>query len=619
MFETLSKTFYIIGNLRRQFFVALFLFFIVTIIDSLGIGLLQPFVSLVSKQPSGINQWIIGKFANVGIVDTKHIILIYGVSLLAIFAIQFVLYFWCQWKITKFVSGSRADLIRQLMHAYLYAPYTFHLSKNSASIITHVVNETLSYSIFLTSFLKIATSSMVLLVMFILLFFVDANLLTLIGLMIFPPIAFSIYFGPRVKSWGKAMVLTTQKIIKLINHSIGGIKDTRVIGAEAYFERLITHEAAQLAKYSTRVSIWREFPASSIRFSLIALIIVVALVTTFFPSQGQDSNAGILTVFAVASLRILPSANFIINSYSTMKQASFSIETVYCDLQEIKAMGATSESQGIGVLGHDSPSQALGAAVTMSLKQELTLENLTYRYPGASRDSLQGINLTVKKGESVAFIGKSGAGKTTLVDVILGLLSATSGDIQVDGQSVYEDLRAWQNNVGYIPQAIFLTDEPLRQNIAFGVPASEIDEARIQKAVQTAQLTELVAQLPEGLDTLVGERGVRLSGGQRQRVGIARALYHERDVLVLDEATSALDTETEKLVTEAIASLSGTKTLFIIAHRLSTVEMCDRLYLLDQGRIVKSGTFAEVVVSQEAANYRTEMTATADEVESASA
>jgi ABC-type multidrug transport system fused ATPase/permease subunit len=240
----------------------------------------------------------------------------------------------------------------------------------------------------------------------------------------------------------------------------------------------------------------------------------------------------------------------------------------------------------------------------LPFQDELVIDNVFYRYPNTTMDSLQGINLRVKKGESVAFIGKSGAGKTTLVDVILGLLEATSGDIRVDGQSIYQNLRAWQNNLGYIPQSIFLTDESLKQNIAFGVPVAAIDDARIQKAIVAAQLTDLVAQLPQGLDTPVGERGVRLSGGQRQRVGIARALYHERDVLVLDEATSALDTDTEKLVTEAIASLSGSKTLFIIAHRLSTVEKCDRLYLLDQGKIVKSGTYAEVVASQEATKYQ---------------
>ncbi|MFM6898570.1 MAG: ATP-binding cassette domain-containing protein, partial [Microcystis panniformis] len=212
-----------------------------------------------------------------------------------------------------------------------------------------------------------------------------------------------------------------------------------------------------------------------------------------------------------------------------------------------------------------------------------------------SEPALNNISLSLKKGESIALIGKSGAGKTTLVDVILGFLIPESGDIQVDGVSIYQDIRSWQNLIGYIPQSIFLTDDTIERNIAFGVPDSLIDKERLQQAISSAQLTELVEQLPNGIKTEVGERGVRLSGGQRQRVGIARALYHEREILVLDEATSALDNETEKLVSQSIQALSGMKTLIVIAHRLTTVEYCDRVYLMDRGIITKSGSYKEVV------------------------
>ncbi|NJL21590.1 MAG: ATP-binding cassette domain-containing protein, partial [Leptolyngbyaceae cyanobacterium SM1_3_5] len=190
---------------------------------------------------------------------------------------------------------------------------------------------------------------------------------------------------------------------------------------------------------------------------------------------------------------------------------------------------------------------------------------------------------------------RSGAGKTTLVDVILGLLIPQSGDIQVDGVSVYSDIRAWQNLIGYVPQSIFLMDDTIERNIAFGVPDAHIDAERLQTAIETAQLLELTEQLPEGIHTVIGERGVRLSGGQRQRIGIARALYHEREILVLDEATAALDNETERLVSKAIQSLGGIKTVIIIAHRLSTIEHCDCIYQLEKGRIVKSGSYQEVV------------------------
>ena len=234
----------------------------------------------------------------------------------------------------------------------------------------------------------------------------------------------------------------------------------------------------------------------------------------------------------------------------------------------------------------------------MSFVHQVELKDVTYRYPGTSDPALQQLSLSLKKGQAIALIGKSGAGKTTLVDVILALLTPESGDIQVDGVSIYGNIRSWQNLVGYIPQSIFLMDDTIERNLAFGVPDHLIDGERLHQAIAAAQLTELVEQLPNGIKTEVGERGVRLSGGQRQRIGIARALYHQREILVLDEATSALDNETEKLVSQSIQALSGTKTLIVIAHRLTTVEYCDRVYLMDKGRIVKSGTYQEVVVNQ---------------------
>jgi ABC-type bacteriocin/lantibiotic exporter with double-glycine peptidase domain len=226
------------------------------------------------------------------------------------------------------------------------------------------------------------------------------------------------------------------------------------------------------------------------------------------------------------------------------------------------------------------------------------LENITYHYSDTLEPAIKNISLTIKKGQSIALIGKSGSGKTTLVDIILGLLKIESGDIWVDGVSIYSNLRCWQNLIGYIPQSIFLIDDTIERNIAFGVPDHLIDYEKLDKAIQAAQLTELIEQLPNGIKTSVGERGVRLSGGQRQRVGIARALYHDREILVLDEATAALDNETESMVSESIRALSGTKTMIIIAHRLTTVKHCDRVYMLEKGCIVKSGSYQEVVGEQ---------------------
>jgi ABC-type multidrug transport system fused ATPase/permease subunit len=233
--------------------------------------------------------------------------------------------------------------------------------------------------------------------------------------------------------------------------------------------------------------------------------------------------------------------------------------------------------------------------VPMAFRTGISLENVSYRYPTGHADALSDVSLTMPHGSSVGLVGGSGAGKSTLVDIILGLLDPSSGRVTVDGVDIGSNVRGWQDQVGYVPQSIFLCDDTLRRNVAFGIPDGRVDEAAVRRALRAAQLEDFVAALPQGLDTTVGERGMKLSGGQRQRIGIARALYHDPQVLVLDEATSALDTETEKGVMEAVNALHGAKTLIIIAHRLTTVANCDLLYKLENGRVVQSGSFAEVV------------------------
>ena len=302
-----------------------------------------------------------------------------------------------------------------------------------------------------------------------------------------------------------------------------------------------------------------------------------------------------MSIFAVASIRLIPSISQLSSAFGALKNASYSLDKLYFDLKELEKIGG---SKSLDLLNNSSEG-SIASSIAMPFENEIVLDRVTYRYPNASETAIKDISLSIKKGQSIALIGKSGSGKTTLVDVILGLLTPESGNISVDGSSIYHDVRSWQNLIGYIPQSIFLLDTTIEGNIAFGVSDDLIDPERMNKAIHAAQLAELVEQLPDGIKTTVGERGVRLSGGQRQRIGIARTLYHEREILVLDEATSALDNETEILVSEAIKSLSGTKTMIIIAHRLTTVEHCDSIYLMDKGRIVKSGSYREVVLKEQ--------------------
>jgi ABC-type multidrug transport system fused ATPase/permease subunit len=307
-------------------------------------------------------------------------------------------------------------------------------------------------------------------------------------------------------------------------------------------------------------------------------------------NRGNEENlTAVLGIFALASIRLLPATGNLISGINVIRTNTHALDTLFFDLKELEKREFKSNIAPKNFsLNRDLQ--------PILFEQQLTLDRLTYQYPNAQNKALKEISLTINKGQSIGLIGKSGSGKTTMVDVLLGLFVPQSGDIKVDGISIYSNLRAWQDQLGYVPQTIFLIDDTIERNIAFGVADHLIDQERLKKAIAMAQLTEVIEQLPNGIKTMVGERGVLLSGGQRQRIGIARVLYHEREILVFDEATAALDTETERLVTEATKALSGKKTIIIIAHRLSTIEHCDRIYQLDQGRIVKSGSYQEVVL-----------------------
>ena len=294
----------------------------------------------------------------------------------------------------------------------------------------------------------------------------------------------------------------------------------------------------------------------------------------------------ILGVFAIAALRILPSMSRIFTSLSQIRQSGPAIHDLYFD--------NTMRRDGNEDQRKTAPSRESALEDQIPFINNILLREVEYRYSGAQRSAVTGINITINKGESVGLVGRSGAGKSTLADIILGLLVPTSGAIEVDGRDIHSNLRSWQELIGYVPQEIFLCDGSIRSNIAFGLHEEEIDENRILAAVKQAYLTEVVESMPDGLATIVGERGVRLSGGQRQRIGIARALYHEPEVIVFDEATSSLDSFAEGIIADTIEELKRKKTIIVIAHRLTSVKRCDRLLLIEDGTKSGEGTLEDL-------------------------
>ena len=597
MSKYFQKVWFILGDLRGKLPLLLIFLIVSSITETVGIGLLAPFFAIV-QDPKLIQKVpILKQVATLfNITSNETFIALLCILIITVFVVKSVLYFLSKYYILKFSHSHRGVVIETLNRAYLYSEYNYIAGKNSSDLTKNILIETQNFCYkVLLALLYGISNFLILIFLFVLMAATNLFLLvtTLAALL---PIFLLIYsMKNRLKTWGKVASESQQKIIQTLNHGLGGLKETRVIGCEPYFETQMQSFTHQHAEAESLSASFEMLPRILIESVLVIFIVSLIAISQLIFARSTDSLISSLSVFAVASIRLLPAASQVMGTLGSIQGTRHSVDILYADLKEAEHQ-YTAYRNTATLANKKLPSSIREVSLlSMNFVNQIQLADVVYGYSKTLAPAINGVSLKIRKGESIAFIGKSGAGKTTLVDIILGLLTPQNGDITVDGVSIYQDLRAWQNMLGYIPQSIFLLDDTVERNIAFGVPDHLINHSRLQEAIVAAQLEELVFQLPNGVQTQVGERGVRLSGGQRQRIGIARALYHEREILVLDEATSALDNETEQRVSEAIRALAGKKTVIIIAHRLSTVEHCDRVYLLEQGRVIKSGSYAEVV------------------------
>ncbi|MBD1847792.1 ABC transporter ATP-binding protein [Cyanobacteria bacterium FACHB-63] len=603
--QYLSRFFYVISTKRTELIFILFVFLISSMLDALGIGLIGPFIGLATN-PELIhkNPFLAGFYNYLKINHPNQFIALLGIIITAIFYFKSFSYYLIQKYVYKFCFTQQVKLRQRLLHTYLSLPYTFHLRINSAHLVQTIIKESeqFTYSVAIPLLNSVA-NTLVLVVLVLLL--AKTDLIATVSIMGLLTVAFLPfhYFRNNLVRWGKEGVDANTEMLQIINHALGGLKETRIIGCESYFEMQLNAQVNKFANAATKFHVFQTLPRITIE-SLLITFVVGLVVTSLFFEQRSGNLVSVLGVFAIASIRLLPSASQLMSNLGVLRNFKPTLDKIYLDLKEAESPEAVRYME---LYQNVAPLELLLKRSnqlyesTIRFENSIVLDKVNYAYPESNSNALTDVSLTIRKGESIAFIGKSGAGKTTLADVFLGLLIPKSGDIRVDGYSIYNALRFWQNSIGYIPQSIFLIDDTIERNIAFGVPDHLINSQRLHHAIKSAQLTDLIAQLPDGIQTVVGEHGVRLSGGQRQRIGIARALYHEREILVLDEATSALDNETENLISEAIRELSGTKTLIIIAHRLTTVEHCERVYKMEKGQIIKFGNYQEIVLAEQSA------------------
>ncbi|MGF1500002.1 MAG: ABC transporter ATP-binding protein [Elainellaceae cyanobacterium] len=595
MRKYLNKFFYILGDQKAKLIPLFAAILLTSFLEAIGVGLIGPFIALASN-PSLIqsNAFLNWAYEVTGFSSINQFLVSIAIVILIVFYVKAFFNFKVREYVVLFSLFHQRKLRLRLLDSYLRLPYSFHLKSNTAFLIQNIVNDA---DIFCNGTLLQILNSTVSIVMMAtligLLLITDALSTLAASLIIFLGIALVIRFRKRLSLWGKTSSQSKAEMIRVINHSLGGLKETRLIGCESYFKQQLSHQSKRYA----------EACGSAMSFAILPRLLIEALVMTFIlglasvsllTNRDSDSLIATLGVFGVVAIRLMPVATQITSGFTQLRSSSYVVNKLYFDLKELENFEGIAPQQLSGY----QPELEGDKITTLPFKDKICLSRISFKYDGAKELALRGVDLVLHKGQSIALIGKSGAGKTTLVDLVLGLLAPQSGDILVDGKSVYRNLRAWQDLIGYIPQSIFLIDDTLERNVAYGVPDEQIDAERLRQSIEAAQLKELVEHMPEGVKTRIGEQGMCLSGGQRQRVGIARALYHEREILVLDEATSALDNETEHLVTEAIRALSGKKTMIIIAHRLSTVEHCDRIYLMENGQIVKSGTYQEVVLNR---------------------
>lgn len=579
---------------QRSVVVLLGLMVIGMVLETLSAGLVIPAIALLTQSDFTHNYPALQPALHALGNPSQHSLVVGGMVLLVgVYLVKALFLAVLAWRQTRFAFGVQAQLSQHLFTTYLCQPYTFHLQRNSAQLIQNVISNVslFTFEVVLPGMMILAESLIFLGLCSLLLVTEPLGALIVVTVLGAAAWGFHYFTRNRIVRWGEARQYHEGLRIQHLQEGLGGAKDVKIFGRETEFLEQYRLHNVQSARVGHLESALQQLPR--LWLELLAVSGLAILVISMM-AQGRalESVLPTLGLFAAVAFRLMPSVNRILVAAQSLRYGLPVIDMLRTELKFTIPEAA----------GTHRPAPPFRAV--------LELSRITYTYPGAAAPALKDISLMIQRGESIGFIGASGAGKSTLIDILLGLLTPDAGEVRVDGKNIHADVRSWQDQIGYVPQSIFLTDDTLRRNVAFGLSDEQIDNAAVQRAIQAAQLEKFVAGLPDGLETLVGERGIRLSGGQRHRIGIARALYHDPGVLVMDEATSALDNETEREVIEAIGQLRGGRTIIMIAHRLTTVKGCDRLYLLETGRVKDQGSFTELAARH--ASLRAPITVTAE-------
>ncbi len=544
-------------------------------LELMAVSIFSPFINVIMDPEKLHGNAIIAYFYQLfDVRSIEYFLAIVAAGIIVIYVVKNIYVIAEKNAIYRFSYRIQRNISTDLLKAYMREPYTFHLNKNISVLQRSMQEDTDQFTKGIIHIMEMAAEVCVCLALGIYLF-IESHSITIIiaGLLVFCLAFFSFISKKYSSAWGREGQQYKSKIYQWMNQSLGGIKEIKVLNRE---EDFIEHYDSYFSKYVRVLRLNRLIgvvPKYIIEMVCMTGLLAAVIFKIFFGQRELIDFVPQLAVFAVAAFRLLPSVGRINEHLSAVLYAMPSLDLIYNDLKEVEKTYTDKQEWD----------------KTWRLQDKIEVRKVTYRYPDGDVNVIENASFMIKKGQTAAFVGTSGAGKSTIVDVLLGLLPPQYGKIYADGMNIYKNLLTWQMEIGYIPQTIYLSDDSIRNNVAFGIKEDKIDEEAVVRALKQAQLYDFVEVLPEGLDTFVGDRGVRLSGGQRQRIGIARALYHDPEILVLDEATSALDNETESAVMEAIEKLQGQKTILIIAHRLTTIQNADVIFEVNDGKVeVKS-------------------------------
>jgi ABC-type multidrug transport system fused ATPase/permease subunit len=575
---TLSKFLYLLSSDQKKSLISVFIFLVFgTILEMIGIAILLPLLSIFS----GANNFDFTKyFFNEHNIASEKLILYLVTIIVSFYLLKFLFLVFLSWRQSYFITSLSYKLTSDLFKGYLNQSYLFHIQNNTSILLRNLQAELGQFTTY--------TQSAVLLLL---------ELMTIIGigsvLVYNQPMAafvaafflliivhfFNKYTKNKIVLWGKVRQEQAEKINKHLFQGLGGIKEVKFFGKENYFYKEVENILKINSEISTKYLTIGQIPRYFLEFmALLGIFIIIVVMqikgmttTTIFP---------ILGLYLAASFRIIPSINRVLNSLQTMKYLNPVIDVLFNEFKLIKSSNVSSQISD-----------------NLIFRNQIELKNICFSFPNSESKVLDNLSIKIQKGTTIGIIGKSGSGKSTLIDILLGLHNQTSGEILVDGINISNNIRSWQKNIGYVPQNVYLIDDTIKANVAFGIATEFINEDSVDKAIKSAQLTELIENIPGGKDSIVGERGIKLSGGQKQRIGIARALYSNPDILVLDEATSALDNENETNFMETILHYKNSKTIIIVAHRLSTLKSCDIIYEISNGKIINTYKPNELILN----------------------